>query len=167
MKFVARRAPSVWERHRRWLPWFQRRKSTATGGMLSRFCWRAPDLTTLPAHRRSLRLECCRLSVRHRRGGPSSQKSGQLSLPNQVSLGDLALQVLAFQSGGRVLTSGNDVAEEIARCVQDANAYYVITFAPPAADGPNEYHALEVKIGQPHLKAQTTAGYYAQPTPKP
>ena len=87
--------------------------------------------------------------------------------PNQVSLGDLALQVLAFQSGGRVLSSDNDVAEEIARCVQDANAYYVITFAPPAADGPNEYHALEVKIGQPHLKAQTTAGYYAQPTPKP
>ena len=86
--------------------------------------------------------------------------------PNQVSLGDLALQVLAVQSGGRV-SSGNDVAEEIARCVQDANAYYVITFAPPAADGPNEYHALEVKMGQPHLKAQTTAGYYAQPTAKP
>jgi VWFA-related protein len=87
--------------------------------------------------------------------------------PNQVSLGDLALQVLAFQSGGRVLSSGNDVAEEIARCVQDANAYYIITFAPPAADGPNEYHVLELKMGQPHLKAQTTAGYYAQPTPKP
>jgi len=87
--------------------------------------------------------------------------------PNQVSLGNLALQVLAVQSGGRVLNSGNDVAEEIARCVQDANAYYVLTFAPPAADGPNEYHALEVKMGQPHLKAQTTAGYYAQPTPKP
>jgi hypothetical protein len=81
-------------------------------------------------------------------------------------LGDLALQVLAVQSGGRV-SSGNDVAEEIARCVQDANAYYVITFAPPAADGPNEYHALEVKMGQPHLKAQTTTGYYAQPTAKP
>lgn len=87
--------------------------------------------------------------------------------PNQVALGDLALQVLAVQSGGRVLSSGNDVAEEIARCVQDANAYYVITFAPPAADGPNEYHALQVKIGQPHLKAQTTAGYYAQPAPNP
>lgn len=87
--------------------------------------------------------------------------------PNQVSLGDLALQVLAFQSGGRVLNSNNDVAEEIAKCIQDANAYYVITFAPPAADGPNEYHALEVKIGQPHLKAQTTAGYYAQPARKP
>jgi VWFA-related protein len=87
--------------------------------------------------------------------------------PNQVSVGNLALQVLAVQSGGRVLSSGNDVAEEIARCIQDANAYYVITFAPPAADGPNEYHALEVKMGQPHLKAQTTAGYYAQPAPKP
>jgi VWFA-related protein len=87
--------------------------------------------------------------------------------PNQVAIGDLALQVLAAQSGGRVLTATNDVADGIASCLRDATAYYVLTFAPPPADGPNEYHALEVKIDQPHLKAQTRAGYYDQPAQKP
>jgi VWFA-related protein len=87
--------------------------------------------------------------------------------PNQVDIGDLALQVLASQSGGRVLTASNDIADGIASCIRDANAYYVLSFAPPPADGPNEYHALEVKIDQPHLKAQTRAGYYAQPPQKP
>jgi VWFA-related protein len=83
--------------------------------------------------------------------------------PNQVAIGDLALQVLSSQSGGRALTAGNDIAGEIASCVRDSNAYYVLTFAPPRADGPNEYHAIEVKVDQPHLKTQTRAGYYDQP----
>lgn len=87
--------------------------------------------------------------------------------PNQVVIGDLALQVLAFQSGGRVLTASNDIADGIASCVRDATAYYVLSFAAAPADGPNDYHAIEVKIDQPHLKAQTRAGYYAQPAQKP
>jgi hypothetical protein len=30
-------------------------------------------------------------------------------------------------------------------------------------DGPNEYHALEMKFDKPGLKALTRTGYYAQP----
>jgi len=81
----------------------------------------------------------------------------------QVQLGDLALQVLADQSGGRVLNSNNDVADEIATCVNDASAFYVLTFDGLPGDGPNEYHALEVKIDKPGLTAHTRTGYYAQP----
>ena len=81
----------------------------------------------------------------------------------QAQFGDLALQVLAYQSGGRVLNSSNDVAAEIATCVADANAFYVLSFGSPAGDGPNEYHALEIKIDKPGLAARTRSGYYAQP----
>jgi VWFA-related protein len=77
--------------------------------------------------------------------------------------GDMALQVLAFQSGGRVFDSENDVAGEIERCVRDVNAYYVISFDPIPPDGPNDYHPLEVRLATPGLKAQTRAGYYGQP----
>jgi len=84
--------------------------------------------------------------------------------PSEVLMGDLALQVLASQSGGRVLDAGNDVAGKIETCVRDADAYYVLSIDSVPADGPNEYHALEVKIARPHLKAQTRAGYYTQPT---
>ena len=83
--------------------------------------------------------------------------------PNQVMIGDLALQVLAVQSGGRVLNSDNDLAGEIERCVRDADSYYVLSIAPLPADGPDDYHPIEVKIDKPKLKAQTRAGYYAEP----
>jgi len=83
--------------------------------------------------------------------------------PAQVEFGDLALQVLAYHSGGRVLNSSNDVTGEIGSCIRDANAYYAVSFDSRPADGPNEYHALEVEIAQPRLKVQTRSGYYAQP----
>ena len=82
---------------------------------------------------------------------------------SQVQIGNLALQVLAEQSGGRVFNYNNDVAGEIATCIADANAFYVVTFDGLPGDGPNEYHALEVKIDKPGLTARTRTGYYAQP----
>ncbi len=81
----------------------------------------------------------------------------------QADRGDLALQVLASQSGGLVLNSSNDLAGEIATCVADANSYYVLSFEGLPGDGPNEYHALEIKLDKPGLKARTRSGYYAQP----
>jgi VWFA-related protein len=83
--------------------------------------------------------------------------------PRQVQLGNLALQVIATQSGGRVLISNNDVAGEIATCITDANAFYVLTFDGLVGDGPNEYHSLEIKLDKSGLKALTRTGYYAQP----
>jgi VWFA-related protein len=86
---------------------------------------------------------------------------------NHVQAGNLALQVLAYQSGGRVLNSDNDMAGEIAACINDANAFYVLTFEGEPGDGPNEYHGLEVKIDKPGLIARTRSGYYAQPEHRP
>ena len=83
----------------------------------------------------------------------------------QAEIGNLALQVLATQSGGRVLNSSNDLAGEIATCAADANAFYVLSFEGLPGDGPNEYHALEIKIDKPGLTARTRSGYYAQPEP--
>jgi VWFA-related protein len=83
--------------------------------------------------------------------------------PSGAVLGNLALQVLAVQSGGRVVNSNNDVAALVESCMRDASAYYVLSYKPPAADGPNEYHSIEVKLDRPALKAQTRTGYYAQP----
>ncbi|MGA2715094.1 MAG: VWA domain-containing protein [Bryobacteraceae bacterium] len=81
----------------------------------------------------------------------------------QAQAGNLTLQVLAYQSGGRVLNLGNDIAGEIATCIADANAFYVLSFDSPPADNPNGYHGLEVKIGKPGFKALTRTVYYAQP----
>ncbi len=81
---------------------------------------------------------------------------------NKTQNGNLGLQVLAIQSGGRVLSGSNDVTSSIASCLADAKAFYTISFDSPPADHPNEYHSLQVKIGKPGLAARTRTGYYAQ-----
>jgi VWFA-related protein len=86
-----------------------------------------------------------------------------LKKANQAQAGNLALQVLATQSGGQVLYSSNDITAEIARCASDAEAYYVLSFDPPRADGPNDYRPIEVKVDKPGLTVRTRTGYYAQP----
>jgi VWFA-related protein len=86
-----------------------------------------------------------------------------VSAPERVDYGDLDLQVLAVQSGGQVLFGSNDLATLIDQCVADASAYYVLSFKPPVAAHPNEYHDLTIQIDKPGLKARTRTGYYAQP----
>jgi VWFA-related protein len=76
---------------------------------------------------------------------------------------DLNLKVIATQSGGLVIPPDNDLASQIAKCAQDASAYYTLSFDPPRADKANEYHDLKVEIDQPGLTARTTTGYYNQP----
>lgn len=83
---------------------------------------------------------------------------------SKVGNGNLGLQVLAFQTGGRVLNRSNDVGDLIATSVADAKAYYTLTFAPAVAGHPNEYHDLQVEISKPGLTARTRTGYYAQRT---
>ena len=77
--------------------------------------------------------------------------------------GDLGLQVLAVQSGGRVFYLSNDMVGEIANCVADANAYYVVSFDSPPADRQDEYHALQVKVDKGGATVRTRTGYYAHP----
>jgi VWFA-related protein len=86
-----------------------------------------------------------------------------VSSAKDVRVGNLALQVLAHQSGGLVLNTSSDLAAEIATCMNEANAFYVLSFDGAAGDTPNEYHALEVKIDKPGVQARTRSGYYAQP----
>lgn len=85
----------------------------------------------------------------------------------EVSPPNLSLQVLVTRSGGRVLTTGNDIGSQIEDCITDTKAYYVLSFEAPSTERPNEYHALELKVDKPNLIVHTSAGYYAQPEPRP
>jgi VWFA-related protein len=76
---------------------------------------------------------------------------------------NLSLKVIATQTGGLALPPDNDLASQIAICVQDATAFYKLSFDPPKADNANEYHDLKVEIDTPGLTARTRTGYYNQP----
>ena len=83
--------------------------------------------------------------------------------PGQTDEADLSLQVLSEQSGGLVLNGTNDIAALVRRCADDASAFYEITFTPPPADQPHQYHALQVRVSDPGLTARTRQGYYTGP----
>ncbi len=83
--------------------------------------------------------------------------------PGQADLGDLALQVLSVQSGGRALASSNDVGDMLKTAFTDLSSFYELTFSPLPAEHPNEYHRLELQVDQPGLTLHTLQGYYAQP----
>jgi VWFA-related protein len=82
---------------------------------------------------------------------------------DRVLPGDLGLQVLAVQSGGRVFNGSNDLTAAIANCAADADAFYVLSFDAARADQANEYHSLGVTVDKPGITARTRTGYYAQP----
>src|ERR1700728_782574 len=86
-----------------------------------------------------------------------------VSKPSQVQLGNLALQVLASQSGGVVLTSSNDIAGMLQKCLSDTSAYYELSFHPTQGDQSHKYHQLEVHVAERGLTARTRQGYYSQP----
>jgi VWFA-related protein len=81
----------------------------------------------------------------------------------QASSANLGLKVLAIQSGGRVLGPDNGLRAQIDSCVQDAGAFYTLTFDPARTQLADEYHDLKVLIDKPELTARTSTGYYNQP----
>jgi VWFA-related protein len=85
----------------------------------------------------------------------------------KVDSGNLALQVLATQSGGLVLNSSNDFQKLMLTPLTDAKAFYTLSFDAPPADHADEYHSLEVKVDKLGLTARTRTGYYAQPYTTP
>jgi VWFA-related protein len=82
--------------------------------------------------------------------------------PEAASL-HFSLPVLALQSGGLVLDKSSDIARAIRQCVEDASEFYTVSFDPPHATQPDEYHDLKVQIDTPGLSARTNTGYYDQP----
>ena len=83
--------------------------------------------------------------------------------PQQADTGNLALKVLATQSGGMVLGPDNDLAGQIDQCVADANVFYRLSFDPPRAERADEYHELRVVVNKPGITVRTNSGYYNEP----
>lgn len=84
----------------------------------------------------------------------------------QADIGNLALKVLATQTGGQILGPDNNLTAQIDRCVADANEFYRISFDPPPPDHADEYHDLNVQVDQPGLTVRTNTGYYNEPPTK-
>lgn len=85
-----------------------------------------------------------------------------ISSPGKVDLGDLALPVLALQSGGLALQGSTDVADSLRKCFRDLQSWYEIDFDPPPAEASESYHHVDLKVDRPGLVVRTRDGYYTQ-----
>jgi VWFA-related protein len=83
-----------------------------------------------------------------------------VNAPRNMEPGNLALQVLSAQSGGRAIDFNNDVSGVLRQSVADTQNYYEITFDPAPSDPKNYYHRVEVKLSNSELTARTRLGYY-------
>ena len=81
----------------------------------------------------------------------------------QASWMNLFKNVLAVQSGGRILPSSNGLVGPMNDSIENARIFYSFTFDPPLAAHVDEYHSLKVELSQPTLTADTSNGYYNQP----
>ncbi len=86
-----------------------------------------------------------------------------VSSVSQANAANMALPVLARQSGGQVLADSNNLTAEIDKCVADAGSYYVLAFDSVPANSPDEYRSLQVKVNKPGLTVRTNTAYYAEP----
>ena len=81
---------------------------------------------------------------------------------HDADAGNLALKVLVTETGGLILGPDNDLAEQIDRCVADANGFYRVSFNPPAAEHADEFHELKVTVDKPGMTVRTNTGYYSE-----
>lgn len=80
-----------------------------------------------------------------------------------ADFGNLALKVLVTETGGKIMGPDNDLVGQINGCIENANAFYRISFNPPAAEHADEYHDLKVQVDKPGVMVRTATGYYNEP----
>lgn len=87
---------------------------------------------------------------------------GGAEKPRDAELGNLALQVLAEQSGGRVETS-NDTVAMLNEAYRDLESFYEITVPLAPAEHPDTLHRLTVRVDRPGTTVLAPETYYAEP----
>jgi VWFA-related protein len=80
---------------------------------------------------------------------------------SESSAASLALPMLAHQTGGLILEGSKDLATDLAACLADAHAYYLVAFDSAAASRPGELHLMHLNVDKPGLKVRTDTSYYA------
>lgn len=85
-----------------------------------------------------------------------------LSAESPTSVTDIAIQTLAHETGGHSFFGRNDVDREIATSMQQAGAYYALSYTPANHDFHGEFRKLQVTLARPSNAHLTTRdGYYA------
>ncbi|MFQ5740063.1 MAG: VWA domain-containing protein [Acidobacteriota bacterium] len=76
---------------------------------------------------------------------------------------EATLRYISTATGGSFLHNTNDLLGAMERVDQDIRSHYVLTYRPLNRNFEGEFREIRVKIGRPHLRVRTRAGYFAVP----
>lgn len=77
--------------------------------------------------------------------------------------GNMGLQVISEQTGGRVVNSTNDLTTALTSCAADAESYYILSFEAPKPDHADELHTVAVTTDKSGVTVRTRNSYYDEP----
>ncbi|HEX4321327.1 MAG TPA: VWA domain-containing protein [Acidobacteriaceae bacterium] len=128
-------------------------------------------LSELSTRMREARITVCQIPIwpdpKDPGFDPSRYLAGVRSTAELKKSADLtplfALPVLAIQSGGLIVSSSQNIVQDIGTCIQESDSFYSLSFNPPHAAHVDEYHEIKVQIGRPGITASTNTGYYNEP----
>ncbi|TCK70762.1 VWFA-related protein [Acidipila rosea] len=82
-----------------------------------------------------------------------------------AAIGDVGLQTIAVQTGGKALFGDNDIDHAVAASLADADVYYTLLYYPTNKNFNSRYRRIRVAVDQPGTAVLTRTGYYALPSP--
>jgi VWFA-related protein len=105
------------------------------------------------------------VSALDRRHAPTERTA----LPDEVARADdmssksLSLPAIVRRSGGQLQDDSQGIPDAIAKCMQDAEFFYVLSFDFQASPAPHEFHSIEVQVNRPGATVRTNTVYYSEP----
>ena len=82
---------------------------------------------------------------------------------SRIPPGSDSLYALAEQTGGRVVTSSNDIHGAIRKAVEDSEVVYTLAFSPDSSTLDGKFHELKVKVARKGVDVRFRRGYLAIP----
>jgi VWFA-related protein len=80
-------------------------------------------------------------------------------VPYRTTSKQIALQILAEETGGGALIRSNDFSQAFDRIVQDSSSYYLLGYSSTRRDG--KFHHIDVRANVPDVRVRTRSGYVA------
>ena len=72
-----------------------------------------------------------------------------------------SLLAIAYDTGGRPFVGSNAPGPMLKQMVQDASAYYLLGYAPPAAPMDGKFHKIKVRVRKSGYEVRARSGYFA------
>lgn len=75
--------------------------------------------------------------------------------------GQLLLEQIAPETGGRIFRGRNDIDVEIATSIDDGNSYYTLSYYPSNRDWNGKFRRVHIAVRREGLVARTRQGYFS------